>query len=125
MRPAALETSSESLPCCRVEKRGQKAVKARHAAMVLRELSESEWQHSFVSVLKLSGSGSSKADTTRVLGDVKHIMVRDRYTREGPREGRQTPGMQSCGAVQSGILFPGVQGCAPRALSKQTIRSKR
>eukprot|EP00752_Nemacystus_decipiens_P009345 g8352.t1 len=42
--------------------------------MVLRELSESEWQHSFVSVLKLAGSGGSKADTTRVLGDVKHIM---------------------------------------------------
>eukprot|EP00903_Cladosiphon_okamuranus_P011112 g10488.t1 len=44
--------------------------------MVLRELSESEWQHSFVSVLKLAGSSGSsrKPDTTRVLGDVKQIM---------------------------------------------------
>lgn len=57
--------------------------------MVLRELSESEWQHSFVAVLKLAGSGiissSSKADTTRVLGDVKHIMVRGGRCRTGPR----------------------------------------
>lgn len=45
------------------------------ATMVLRELSESEWQHSFVSVLKLAGSASCKPDTTRVLGDVKPIMV--------------------------------------------------
>lgn len=55
--------------------------------MVLRELSESEWQHSFVPVLKLAGSASSKPSeqTTRVLGDVKHIMVRGR-----PRQGLRT-----------------------------------
>lgn len=57
--------------------------------MVLRELSESEWQRSFVSVLKLAGSAGSStpADTTRVLGDVKHVMVRERTCcfRRGPR----------------------------------------
>lgn len=53
--------------------------------MVLRELSESEWQHSFVPVLALAGSanklgsapgGGGDRAREHAVGDVKHIMVR-------------------------------------------------
>lgn len=51
--------------------------------MVLKELSESEWQRSFVPVLRLAGSSNSNklgGDPTyareHAVGDVKHIMVR-------------------------------------------------
>lgn len=66
--------------------------------MVLRELSESEWQHSFVSVLKLAGSHSSSNKRSNnsgdpsarvrenAVGDVKHIMVREERTRGTQRE---------------------------------------
>lgn len=50
--------------------------------MPLRELSESEWQHSFVPVLKLSGPGSNTPGgennpraREHAVGDVKHVMV--------------------------------------------------
>ncbi|CAN0399405.1 unnamed protein product, partial [Hapterophycus canaliculatus] len=49
--------------------------------MVLKELSESEWQRSYVPVLRLAGSSNSNklgADPTcareHAVGDVKHIM---------------------------------------------------
>lgn len=51
--------------------------------MALRELSEAEWQHSFVPVLKLTGPGSNTPNGDNdhrarelAVGDVKHIMVR-------------------------------------------------
>lgn len=51
--------------------------------MALRELSEAEWQHSFVPVLKLTGPGSNTPNgdsdhraREHAVGDVKHIMVR-------------------------------------------------
>lgn len=53
--------------------------------MALRELTDAEWQHSFVPVLRLAGPGSSTpsgdADPRsreHAVGDVKHVMVRSR-----------------------------------------------
>lgn len=42
-----------------------------------RELSDSEWQHSFVPILKLAGTNKAKDTRARenAVGDVKHIMV--------------------------------------------------
>lgn len=58
---------------------------ASRVLMALRELTEAEWQHSFVPVLRLAGPGSSTpsgdADPRsreHAVGDVKHVMVRSR-----------------------------------------------
>lgn len=105
--------------------RGHRAVSER-AAMVLRELSESEWQHSFVPVLALAGSanklgsapggGGGERARENAVGDVKHIMVRagrkaqgsadPLAVREGDRVVFSAPTRQQGEMIRPRVLAP-------------------